>query len=94
MESRKIEVTEFAEGRTHNYERLCPYHFESKEDAMDIEKILEEYRNGDEGMRLRYFLAFRDLRAYFSRIDEESPEHDLSIMRFPWSRKHHVPRAA
>jgi len=61
---------------------------------MDIEKILEEYRKGDEGMRLRYFLAFRDLRDHFSRIDEESPEYDFRIVRFPRNRKHHVPRAA
>ena len=61
---------------------------------MDIERILEEYRNGDEGIRLRYFLAFRDLRDYFSRIDEESPEYYFSIVRFLWSRKQWVPRAA
>lgn len=61
---------------------------------MDIEKILEEYRNGDESMRLRLFLAFRDLRDYFSRIEQESLDDDFSIVRFPWSRKHHVPRAA
>jgi len=61
---------------------------------MDVTKILEEYRNGDEGKRLRLFLAFRDLRDYFSRIDQESTDDDFSIVRFPWSRKHHVPRAA
>ena len=61
---------------------------------MDIEKILEEYRNGDEGMRLRLFLAFRDLRDYFSSIEQENLDDDFAIVRFPWSRKHHVPRAA
>ena len=63
---------------------------------MDIEKILEEYRNGDEGVRLRLFLAFRDLRDHFSWIEQESLDDDFSIVivRFPWSRKHHIPRAA
>jgi len=61
---------------------------------MDVEKILEEYRNGDEGKRLRFFLAFRDLRDDFSRIEQESPDDDFAIIRFPWSRKHHVARAA
>ncbi len=61
---------------------------------MDIEKILEEYRNGDEGVRLRLFLAFRDLRDHFSRIEQERADYYFSIVKFPWSRKHHVPRAA
>jgi hypothetical protein len=61
---------------------------------MDIEKILEEYRTGDEGMRLRLFLAFRDLRDNFSRIEQESPNDDFTILRFPWSRKQHIARAA
>lgn len=61
---------------------------------MDIEKILEEYRNGDEGKRLHLFLAFRDLRDYFSWIEQESLDDDYAIIRFPWSRKHQVPRAA
>ena len=61
---------------------------------MDIEKILEEYRKGDEGMRLRLFLAFRDLRDSFSRIEQESPDDGFFIVSFPWSRRHHVPRAA
>ena len=61
---------------------------------MDVEKILDEYRKGDEGKRLRFFLAFRDLRDDFSRIEQESPDDDFAIIRFPWSRKHHVARAA
>ena len=61
---------------------------------MDIEKVLEEYRNGDEGMRLRYFLAFRDLRDYFSGIEQESPNNDFSVVEFPWTGKKRVPRAA
>jgi hypothetical protein len=61
---------------------------------MDTGKILEEYRNGDEGIRLRLFLAFRDLRDYFSGIEQESPEYHFSIVRFPWSRKRDASRAA
>ncbi len=61
---------------------------------MDIEKVLDEYRNGDEGKRLRLFLAFRDLRDHFSSIEQESPDNDFFIVRFPWSRKHRVARAA
>ncbi len=61
---------------------------------MDIDKILDRYRNGDEGERLRLFLAFRDLRDYFSRIDEEKPDDDFFMVRLPWSGKHHIPRAA
>ncbi len=61
---------------------------------MDIEKILAEYRDGDEGKRVRLFLAFRDLRECFSRIDEESPNDDLTVVRFPWSRERRIERAA
>ncbi len=61
---------------------------------MDIDKILSEYRKGDQGKRLRLFLAFRDLRDYFSRIDEESPDDDFAVMRFPWKRRQRALRAA
>ncbi len=61
---------------------------------MDIERVLEEYRDGDEGKRLRLFLAFRDLRDYFSRIDEECPDDDVFIVRALWSGKQHRARAA
>jgi hypothetical protein len=61
---------------------------------MDIEKILEEYRNGDAGMRLRLFLAFRDLRDYFSNIEQENPNNDFALVEFSWRRKNHVPRPA
>ena len=61
---------------------------------MDVETILDEYRNGDEGKRLRLFLAFRDLRDDFSRIEQESPYDDFAVFKFPWSRKHHIARAA
>jgi len=61
---------------------------------MDIEKILDEYRNGDAGCRLRHFLAFRDLRGHFSRIEQKSPNDDFDILKFPWSKNHHIVRAA
>ncbi len=55
---------------------------------MDVRAILDEYRKGDEGKRIRLFLAFRDLRDYFSYIDDETPVHDLTIPfpRFPWKK--------
>ena len=61
---------------------------------MDIEKVLDEYLNGDESKRLRLFLAFRDLRDYFVRIEQESRPADLSVIRFPWSRWHRIAHAA
>ena len=61
---------------------------------MDREKILDEYRNGDEGKRLRLFLAFRDLRDNFSDIEQERPNDDIAIVKFPWSRKQRVAQAA
>lgn len=60
---------------------------------MDIEKILEEYRNGDEGKRLRLFLAFRDLRDYFSGIERERPVDDPALLRFPWNSGRRAERA-
>ena len=61
---------------------------------MDIEKILEEYRNGDEGVRLRLFLAFRDLRDSFSDIEHESQHDEFTLVGFSWSGKQPVLRAA
>ena len=61
---------------------------------MNIEKVLEDYRNGDDGKRLSLFLAYRELRDQFSSIEQESSHDDFTIMWFPWSRKHHVERAA
>ncbi len=57
---------------------------------MDIAKILDEYLNGDEGKRLRLFLAFRDLRDYFSGIEQESPRREL--IRF--TENHALPAAS
>jgi hypothetical protein len=61
---------------------------------MDSGKILEAYRNADEGKRLTLFMAYRDLREHFTRIEDESSHDDFEIIRFPWSRKHCVARAA
>ena len=61
---------------------------------MEIDKVLEEYRSGDESRRLSLFMAYRDLRDHFERIEQESSHDDFAIIRFPWSRKHHVERAA
>ncbi len=60
---------------------------------MNIEKVLEEYRDGDDSKRLSLFLAYRELRDHFSRIEQESP-HDEYVIRFPWHRKRDLPRAA
>ncbi len=38
---------------------------------MDIERVLSDYRNGDEGKRISLFLAHRDLRDEFSSIEQE-----------------------
>jgi hypothetical protein len=61
---------------------------------MNIEKVLEEYREGDDGKRLSLFLAYRELRDQFSGIEQASSHDDFTIIKFPWSRKHHVERAA
>lgn len=61
---------------------------------MNIEKVLEEYRDGDDSKRLSLFLAYRELRDQFSSIEQESSHDDFMIIRFPWSRKHHIERAA
>jgi hypothetical protein len=61
---------------------------------MNIEKVLEEYREGDDGKRLSLFLAYRELRDQFGSIEQESTHDDFTIIKFPWSRKHHVEHAA
>lgn len=60
---------------------------------MNIEKVLEEYREGDDGKRLSLFLAYRELREQFGAIEQESSHDDFTIT-YPWSRKHHVEHAA
>ncbi len=66
---------------------------------MNREEVLDVYRKGDESKRLSLFLAYRDLREEFSRIEQESSHDDFVVIDFPWSRKHWqkkhlVPRAA
>lgn len=61
---------------------------------MDIDKVLDEYRKADDQKRLSLFMAYRDLRDTFEQIDNESAHDDFTILRFPWSRKAHVERAA
>ncbi len=61
---------------------------------MDTEKVLEEYQNGDDGRRMSLFLTYRELREQFCSIEHESSHDDFTIIRFPWSRKRHVARAA
>jgi hypothetical protein len=61
---------------------------------MNIEQVLDDYRSGDESRRLDLFLAYRELRELFSRIEDESEHDDLGIIRFPWNRKHRLARAA
>ena len=61
---------------------------------MDIDKVLEEYRAGDESKRLSLFMAYRELRDQFERIEDETGHDDLALIRFPWSRKVRVARAA
>ena len=61
---------------------------------MNIEMVLEEYRKGDDGKRLSLYLANRELREQFDRIEEESSHDDFVVIRFPWSRKQHAPKAA
>lgn len=61
---------------------------------MDIEKVLDAYRMGDESRRLSLFMTYRELRDHFERIEEESAHDDFAIIRFPWSRKHRIERAA
>ena len=65
-----------------------------KEVAMDIEQILNDYRNGDESKRLSLFLAYREFREMFDRIEQESSHDDFLFLKFPWSRKERIPRAA
>jgi hypothetical protein len=61
---------------------------------MNIEQVLDEYRNADDSKRMSLFLAYRELRDSFSSIDQESPHDDFVIIRFPWSPKRDLPRAA
>ena len=60
----------------------------------DIDKVLDDYRKGDESKRLGLFLAYRDLRDYFDRIEHESSHDDFKVIKFPKIRNRHLARAA
>ncbi len=40
-------------------------------ETMDIDRVLDDYRNGNEDKRISLFLSYRDLRDAFSRIEQE-----------------------
>lgn len=61
---------------------------------MEIEKVLQEYRDGDEAKRLSLFLAFRDLREYFENIEQETSGEQVFQLRFPWRRRQGLARVA
>ncbi|HTG02132.1 MAG TPA: hypothetical protein VK654_16235 [Nitrospirota bacterium] len=61
---------------------------------MDVLKVLEEYRNGDEGKRLSLFMAYRELRDQFAMIEEETSHDDFLILTFPWTKKRRLAQAA
>ncbi len=45
---------------------------------MDIDRILDDYRTGDEDRRISLFLAHRDLREEFIRIEQDLEVAPLS----------------
>jgi hypothetical protein len=53
-----------------------------EEEVMEIEQVLNEYRNGDEDRRLCLFLTYRELRDEFSCIDRDGAGDQSAI---PWS---------
>lgn len=61
---------------------------------MNREQVLNDYRNGDESKRLSLYMAFREYRDLFDEIEQESTHDDFLLLRFPWSRKHRIARAA
>lgn len=46
---------------------------------MEIERILDDYRNGDEDKRLSLFLTYRELRDEFAVIDQDKELYEFSI---------------
>jgi hypothetical protein len=70
------------------------FNTEVQEATMDSAKVLEEYRIGDDAKRMSLFLAYRELREQFSGIEQESSHDDFTLIRFPWSKKNHIERAA
>jgi hypothetical protein len=45
---------------------------------MDIDRVLDEYRQGDADKRMSLFLYHRELRDAFSGIEQDKPA-DLSV---------------
>ncbi len=55
---------------------------------MDIERILDAYRNGDEDKQLSLFLGFRELRGEFSRIERDAEAARSLTRRSPkWLKR-------
>ncbi len=45
---------------------------------MNRDRILDEYRNGDQGRRMCLFFSYRELREEFDTIEQECPQ-DLTL---------------
>jgi len=56
-----------------------------QEEVMEIEQILNDYRNGDDDKRLCLFLTYRELRDEFNRVDQENAAHQSPILCYPTS---------
>ncbi len=54
---------------------------------MDIERVLNDYRNGNEDKRLSLFLYYRELRDEFSRIDRETAADKSPIRGIKWLKQ-------
>jgi hypothetical protein len=50
---------------------------------MEMEQVLNEYRNGDEDTRLCLFLTYRELRDEFSCIDQDGAVDQSPILWSP-----------
>ena len=48
---------------------------------MDRDRILDEYRNGDQDKRMSLFLYYRELREEFNDVEQESPPNLYSIQQ-------------
>jgi hypothetical protein len=54
-----------------------------QEEVMEIEQVLNEYRNGDEDKRLCLFLTYRELRDELSCIDQDGAVDQSAILCSP-----------
>lgn len=50
---------------------------------MEIEKVLDDYRNGDEDKRLCLFLTYREFRDELSRLDQKKAVAQSAILWSP-----------